>query len=43
MHRIGLKDVFPESAPPADLYRKYGLDAQGIVQEVIDSVLTNED
>lgn len=43
VHRIGLKDVFPESAPPADLYRKYGLDAQGIVQEVIDSVLTDED
>jgi len=29
--RIGLEDTFPESAPPADLYKKYGLDADGIV------------
>jgi transketolase len=33
--RIGLNDVFPESAPPKDLYRKYGLDCQGILKKVI--------
>ena len=33
--RIGLQDVFPESAPPADLYKKYMLDAAGITEQVL--------
>jgi transketolase len=32
--RIGLEDVFPESAPPNDLYEKYGLNSSGIVAKV---------
>ena len=32
--RIGLNDEFPESAPPNDLYEKYGLDSRGIVKKV---------
>jgi transketolase len=32
--RIGLDDVFPESAPPKDLYKKYGLDSDGIVSKI---------
>ena len=38
VYRIGLEDVFPESAPPADLYRKYGLDADGIIQKVLNKI-----
>ena len=34
--RIGLNDVFPESAPPDDLYEKYELNAKGIAEKVID-------
>ena len=33
--KIGLNDVFPESAPPADLYEKYGLSANKIAERVI--------
>ena len=33
--RIGLNDVFPESAPPADLYEKYGLSAGQIAKRVL--------
>ena len=33
--RIGLNDIFPESAPPADLYEKYGLSANKIAERVI--------
>ena len=33
--RIGLEDTFPESAPPEDLYKKYGLDANGIAKKVL--------
>ena len=36
--RIGLSDTFPESAPPADLYRKYGLDAPSIAKRILDYV-----
>ncbi|XBX07537.1 transketolase family protein [Enterocloster clostridioformis] len=32
--RIGIKDVFGESGPAADLLVKYGLDGNGIYQEV---------
>ena len=32
--RIGLEDVFPESAPPSDLYEKYGLNCSGITLKV---------
>ena len=32
LSRIGLDDVFPESAPPADLYDKYGLSAESIAK-----------
>jgi transketolase len=30
VRRIGLHDVFGESGPALELYKKYGLDAQGI-------------
>jgi transketolase len=33
--RIGLNDIFPESAPPPDLYEKYGLSANKIAERVI--------
>ncbi len=33
--KIGLNDVFPESAPPADLYEKYGLSSNKIAERVI--------
>ena len=33
--KIGLNDVFPESAPPADLYEKYGLSANKIAERVV--------
>jgi transketolase len=33
--RIGLNDVFPESAPPKDLYEKYGLSAGQIAKKVL--------
>ena len=35
LSKIGLNDVFPESAPPADLYEKYGLSANKIAERVI--------
>ena len=33
--KIGLNDVFPESAPPNDLYEKYGLSAGKIAKRVL--------
>ena len=33
--RIGLNDIFPESAPPVDLYEKYGLSAGQIAKKVL--------
>ena len=33
VRRIGLHDVFGESAPAHELYEKYGLDAQGIYKQ----------
>ena len=33
--RIGLNDVFPESAPPKDLYEKYGLSAGQLAKRVL--------
>jgi len=33
--RIGLNDVFPESAPPQDLYEKYGLSSGQIAKRVL--------
>jgi len=33
--KIGLNDVFPESAPPSDLYEKYGLSSNQISKRVI--------
>lgn len=33
--RVGLNDEFPESAPPADLYEKYGLSAKQIAKRVL--------
>ena len=33
--RIGLNDVFPESAPPKDLYEKYGLSAGQISKRIL--------
>tara|TARA_A100001015_G_scaffold316221_1_gene429936 strand:+ start:441 stop:1364 length:924 start_codon:yes stop_codon:yes gene_type:complete len=36
--RIGLNDVFPESAPPADLWHKYGLSASKIAEKVLNDL-----
>ena len=36
--RIGLNDIFPESAPPKDLYEKYGLSSEQIVSRVINEL-----
>ena len=36
--RIGLDDIFPESGPPSDLYKKYGLDGDGISRKVLSYV-----
>ena len=35
LSRIGLDEVFPESAPPADLYDKYGLSSESIAKRVL--------
>ena len=35
LSRIGLDDVFPESAPPTDLYDKYGLSSESIAKRVL--------
>src|SRR3989344_4160157 len=35
MKRIGMKDRFGESGKPAELYKKYGLDAESIAEEVM--------
>jgi len=35
LSKIGLNDIFPESAPPADLYEKYGLSSKQIAKRVI--------
>jgi transketolase len=32
--RIGLEDKFPESGKPSDLYKKYGLDEEGIISKI---------
>ena len=37
--RIGLNDIFPESAPPDDLYEKYGLSAGQIAKKVLSESL----
>lgn len=34
--RLGLNDIFPESASPDDLYEKYELNAKGIAEKVVD-------
>ena len=33
--RVGLNDIFPESGPPTDLYKKYKLDSIGIVERIL--------
>ena len=35
LYKIGLNDIFPESAPPKDLYEKYGLSAEQIAKKVL--------
>ena len=35
LSKIGLDDTFPESAPPADLYEKYGLSSKQIAKRII--------
>ncbi|MBI2101546.1 transketolase family protein [Candidatus Woesearchaeota archaeon] len=35
MKRIGVKDAYAESGKPDELYRKYGLDAESIAEEVM--------
>ena len=35
LYKIGLNDIFPESAPPEDLYDKYGLSAGEIARQVL--------
>ena len=39
LYKIGLQDEFPESAPPNDLYDKYGLSAGEIAREVLDALV----
>jgi len=39
LHKIGLNDIFPESAPPNDLYDKYGLSVEAIARQVSDGLL----
>ena len=36
--RIGLNDIFPESAPTNDLYEKYGLSSNKICKRVINEL-----
>ncbi len=38
MIRIGINDAFVESGPPNDLYKKYGLTKDAIVQRVLSNV-----
>ena len=40
--RIGLNDEFPESAPPSDLYEKYGLNSSGILKKTREFISKNE-
>ena len=35
MKRIGLQDIYAESGKPDELYKKYGLDAESIAEEVM--------
>ena len=37
--KIGLNDEFPESAPPSDLYEKYGLSSNKIQERVLHALL----
>jgi len=39
LYKIGLNDIFPESAPPEDLYNKYGLSAGEIAKQVLDGLV----
>ena len=39
LYKIGLQDEFPESAPPNDLYDKYGLSAGEIARQVLDALM----
>ena len=36
--RIGLNDIFPESGPPTELYKKYKLDGAGISSQVLEYI-----
>jgi transketolase len=40
--KIGLNDEFPESAPPEDLYEKYGLSVNKIRAKIIDVINENK-
>ena len=39
LYKIGLNDIFPESAPPNDLYDKYGLSSGEIARQVLDALV----
>ena len=39
LFKIGLNDIFPESAPPNDLYEKYGLSAGQIKEQILDALV----
>jgi transketolase len=39
LYKIGLNDIFPESAPPNDLYDKYGLSSDEIARQVLDALV----
>jgi transketolase len=39
LYKIGLQDQFPESAPPNDLYDKYGLSSGEIAKQVLDALV----
>jgi transketolase len=34
VHKIGVKDIFAESAKPDDLFRKYKLDRDGLIEQI---------
>ena len=43
MKRIGLQDIYAESGKPEELYKKYGLDAESIAEEVMRLVKSRQD
>jgi len=38
LFRIGMEDKFGESGKPADLYKKYGFDAEGVYDKLLELI-----